>query len=309
MWLALAKGSWSRLLRDLIYSLSRWFCFPEEKAPEGLLPDRGPNYWEIYQCLCCLQLWRLQDMGAKTKEQKTKSWGCWFYCGQFWTCWSRNSCIVCKIRNLMFKFAKRTQDFTRVVESPMPSTAELNTHITILPLKIIKHLKEQIIGIPVYPVYIHSTSVWLYSRFIIVNLGENNFKHQQHNHQRRRKKNFCKMYQRAGNRVHFEPLSRLCQRLPEAWKNEFQRLGTGLQQVRAERCWKASLDFSCLVSCGKRLVHQSPCLCVFFSDYGSWIVKHQVINQMNWRSIGSGLKVVEAATIGFGKHTVFGSIF
>ena len=54
MWLALAKGPWSRLLRDLIYSLSRWFCFPEEKAPEGLLPDRGPNYWEIYQCLCCM---------------------------------------------------------------------------------------------------------------------------------------------------------------------------------------------------------------------------------------------------------------
>ena len=178
MWLALAKGSWSRLLRDLIYSLSRWFCFPEEKAPEGLLPDRGPNYWEIYQCLCCLQLWRLQDLGTKTKEQKTKSWGCWFYCGQFWTCWSRNSCIVRKIRNLMFKFAKQTQDFTRVVESPMPSTAELNTHthITILPLKIIKHLKEQIIGIPVYPVYIHSTSVWLYSRFIIINIGEKRWK-------------------------------------------------------------------------------------------------------------------------------------
>lgn len=123
-------------------------------------------------------------------------------------------------------------------------------------------------------------------------------------------KTFCKMYQRAGNRVHFEPLSRLCQRLPEAWKNEFQRLGTGLQQVRAERCWKASLDFSCLVSCGKHLVHQSPCLC-FFSDYGSWIVQHQVINQMNWRSIGSGLRVVEWGSNDriWQTYRMFGSIF
>lgn len=174
MWLALAKGSWSRLLRDLIYSLSRWFCFPKEKAPQGLLPDRGPNYWEIYQCLCCLQLWRLLDLGPKQRSQRLSPEVVDSTAGNFELV---DPAIVASCARYAI-WCSSSQNEPRTSQE-LCWTEHTLWHITILPLKIIKHLKEQIIGIPVYPVYpvyIHSTSVWLYSRFIIINIGEKRWK-------------------------------------------------------------------------------------------------------------------------------------